>query len=51
MLANNMLIALSEIWKGCMINYPEANHEKILEYIQKLQSIIFELEDKQKSKK
>jgi len=42
---NDMLMALSQIWTNCVINYPEADHEEILKHVEKLQSIIFGLRD------
>jgi hypothetical protein len=45
MLINKMLILLSQIWRDCVINFPEADHEQILEHIQALQSIIFKLKE------
>jgi hypothetical protein len=42
---NDMLIALSQIWRDCVINYPEADHGEILKLIEQLQSIIFCLEE------
>jgi hypothetical protein len=40
---NSMLKMLSVIWMICVVDYPDADHEKILEHIGKLQLIIFSL--------
>lgn len=40
---SEMLMQLSSIWKSC-VHYPEAEHKKILEHIEALQSLLFKLQ-------
>lgn len=37
-------MSLSQIWTNCITNYPNADHEQILYYIEKLQSLLFKLD-------
>ena len=38
---NEMLAALSNIWKTVVEKYPDADHKKILEHVEALQSLLF----------
>lgn len=48
MTPDEMLRMLSQIWFACA-EYPEAEHYRILKYIEELQKLIFRLEEGKKT--
>lgn len=45
MTPSEMLMSLSCIWKSVVEEYPEAEHDEILKYIESLQLLLFRLND------
>jgi hypothetical protein len=44
MTQNQLLMMLTEIWKSCVLDYPDADHGEIFRHIEALQMLIFRLD-------